>query len=374
MIILRYFSREIVVTMLAVSSVLLLIIMSGRFARYLAEATTGRISVDVLFTLIGYRMPEFLMLILPLGLFIAILLAYGRLYIESEMVVFSACGMSQRQLIGFTLVTAVLTSTVVAALSLWLGPLGAQKTELLLNEQRQRSEFDSLQEGRFQSLGKGQSITYVESLSSNRKRLNHVFVAQSDGEEQTAGQVVMMAEYGEQMLHPDYDQRYLMLNNGVRYEGRPGTSEFKVMRFKTYGQYLPPVDASLAFSNKADAQTTMQLLAAEDLASRVTVQWRFSLPLLVIIVALLAVPLSRTNPRQGRYLKMLPAILIYLVYLGALIGVRGAMDSGKWPLIPGLWGIHLVFFGLSMLLINWHNLRLWRQRRASLAGQGVAHA
>lgn len=374
MIILRYLSREIIVTMLAVSSVLLLIIMSGRFARYLDQATSGRISVDILFTLIGYRMPEFLMLILPLGMFIGILLAYGRMYIESEMVVLSACGFSQRQLLGFTLISAFLTSMVVASLSLWLGPLGAQRTEVLLNEQRQRSEFDALQEGRFQSLGKGQAMTYVESLSSNRKRLNNVFVAQTSSEVALESHAVIVAEYGEQMLHPDYDQRYLMLHNGVRYEGQPGTSNYKVMRFQTYGQYLPPIDESLLAANETDSKTTLALFADEDLTSRVTLQWRFSLPLLVIIVALLAVPLSKTNPRQGRYLKMLPAILIYLVYLGALIGVRGAMDAGTWPLLPGLWGVHLLFFMLSLVLINWHNLQLWRQRRISDASRGAAHA
>jgi lipopolysaccharide export system permease protein len=236
-IILRYLSREILVTMLAVSSILLLIVMSGRFARYLAEATTGRISVDVLFTLIGYRMPEFLILILPLGLFIAILLAYGRIYIESEMVVLSACGMSQRQLVIYTLIPAVIISAVVAAFSLWLGPLGAQKTETLLLEQRQRSEFDALQEGRFQSLGKGQAITYIESLSNNRKRLNHVFVAQADNDPSRENLVVIIAESGEQILHPEYDQRYLILHQGKRYEGRPGSSNYAVMSFETYGQY-----------------------------------------------------------------------------------------------------------------------------------------
>lgn len=362
MIILRYLSREIMVTLLAVSSILLLIVMSGRFARYLAEATTGRISVDILFSLIAYRMPEFLVLILPLGMFIAILLAYGRLYIESEMVVLSACGMSQRQLISFTLVTAFLVSAVVASLSLWLGPLGAQKTDLLLSEQRQRSEFDSLQEGRFQALGKGQAITYVESLSNNRKRLENVFVAQMGTDASQENLVVIVAEAGEQMHNPEYDQRYLMLHNGIRYEGRPGSADYTVMRFNTYGQHMPPVDSSLLISNKIDAKTTQQLFTETDLESQVTLQWRFSLPLLVIIVALLAVPLSKTNPRQGRYLKMLPALIIYLIYLGVLIGTRGAMDSGKWPLMPGLWAVHLLFFVLALWLINWQNFGLWRKR------------
>lgn len=363
MIIFRYLTREILVTMLAVSSILLLITMSSRFARYLAEATTGKISVEILFSLIGYRLPGFLELILPLGFFIAILLAYGRLYIESEMVVLSACGMSQRQLVNITLISAAIVAVAVAAFSLWLGPLGAKQTEIMLEEQRHRSEFDSLQEGRFQSLGKGQAMTYVESVSNNRQRLNHVFVAQIAGDPGQESVAVIVAESGAQTVHPQYGQRYLVLQNGYRYEGLPGSSDYKVTRFSTYGAYLTPSDSSAAFTNKADAKTTTELWATDDLESRVAVQWRVSMPVLVVIVALLAVPLSKTNPRQGRYLKMLPAILIYLVYLGGLIGVRGLMDSGKWPLIPGLWAVHLIFLVLALLLVNWHELRLWQQSR-----------
>lgn len=375
MIIFRYLSREILLTMLAVSSILLLITMSSRFARYLAEATTGKISVEILFSLIGYRLPGFLELILPLGFFIAILLAYGRLYIESEMVVLSACGMSQQRLVNITLISAVLVALVVAAFSLWLSPLGARQTELLLEEQRHRSEFDSLQEGRFQSLGKGQAMTYVENVSNNRQKLNKVFVAQTVGDTASDSVAVIVAESGEQTVHPQYGQRYLVLHKGYRYEGLPGSSDYKITRFSTYGAYLTPSDSSAAITNKADAKTTAELMAADDLESRVALQWRISMPLLVMIVALLAVPLSRTNPRQGRYLKMLPAILIYLVYLGALIGMRGLMDSGKWPLLPGLWMVHLLALILALLLVNWHNLHLWRQRRRnSLINVETEHA
>lgn len=373
MIIFRYLSREILLTMFAVSSILLLITMSSRFARYLAEATTGKISVDILFSLIGYRLPGFLELIVPLGFFIAILLVYGRLYIESEMVVLSACGMSQRQLVNITLVSAVLVAIMVAGFSLWLSPMGARQTELMLDEQRHRSEFDSLQEGRFQSLGRGQAMTYVESVSNNRKQLNHVFVAQVVGDMSQESVAVIVAESGQQMVHPKYGQRYLVLHNGYRYEGLPGNNNYKVMEFGTYGAYLTPADSSAAFTNEADTRTTHELLEADDLESRVALQWRISMPILVLIVAILAVPLSRTNPRQGRYLKMLPAIVIYLFYLGALIGVRGLMDSGKWPLMPGLWIIHVLYLGLALLMVNWHNLRLWQQSRRGRPA-GVSHA
>src|SRR5690606_31566202 len=115
--------------------------------------------------------------------------------------------MSQRRLVNITLVSALLVALLVAGFSLWLSPMGARQTELMLDEQRHRSEFDSLQEGRFQSLGRGQAMTYVESVSNNRKKLNHVFVAQV-GDMSQDSVAVIVAESGQQMVHPDYGQRY----------------------------------------------------------------------------------------------------------------------------------------------------------------------
>ncbi|MDF3013047.1 MAG: lptF, partial [Cellvibrio sp.] len=325
MIIFRYLSRDLLITSLAVSAILLTIFLSGKFSDYLDDAAQGKLAVDVLFTIIAYRMPNLLELILPLGFYLAILLAYGRMYIESEMVVLSATGMSQWQLVRITLVPAALVALVVAMFSFWLSPLGAQLTEQVLAEQRNRSEFESLQEKRFQAIGQGRIMTYVEQVSDDNKRLERVFVAQQDGQSNSS---IVVAETGEQAYKPEYGQRYLIMHNGYRYEGHPGTSEFKITRFSEWGRYLPPTTSEAAFESEADGKTTAQLLSASDLDSKAALQWRISMPLMVLIATLLAVPLSKTNPRQGRYLKMLPAILIYIFYLAFLINARGAIAEG----------------------------------------------
>jgi lipopolysaccharide export system permease protein len=363
LIIFRYLSREVLVTMLAVSSILLLIIMTGRFVRYLADAAAGEIAVEVLFSIMGYRMPGFLELIIPLGFFIAILLAYGRLFVDSEMVVLSACGMSRNQLVVYTMIPALLVAGIVAALTFWISPLGIRQAETLLAQQRTRSEFDTILAGRFQQLGQGQTMAYVESVSHNNQRLNQLFVAQMDAGEQAERVAVIVAEYGEQAVHPLYGQRYLNLHNGRRYEGVPGSSDYQITEFVTYGQYMVPPNIAAGLRNKADAKTTRQLWREDALDSRVALQWRFSLPLLVMVVALMAVPLSHTNPRQGRYMKMLPAILLYMFYLVLLSTLRGAAESGRWPLNPGLWVIHPPFILIAVLMLNWHNIQLWRNRR-----------
>jgi lipopolysaccharide export system permease protein len=235
--------------MLAVSSILLLIIMTGRFVRYLADAAAGEIAVEVLFSIMGYRMPGFLELIFPLGFFIAILLAYGRLFVDSEMVVLSACGMSRNQLVIYTLIPALLVAGIVAALTFWISPLGIRQAETLLAQQRTRSEFDTILAGRFQQLGQGQTMAYVESVSHNNQRLNQLFVAQMDAGEQAERVAVIVAEYGEQAVHPLYGQRYLNLHNGRRYEGVPGSSDYQITEFVTYGQYMVPPNIAAGLRN-----------------------------------------------------------------------------------------------------------------------------
>jgi lipopolysaccharide export system permease protein len=363
LIIFRYLARDTLITTLAVSLILLIIFLSSTFSRYLDEAAQGKLAVDVLFTVIAYRVPYLLELILPLGFYFAILLVYGRLYMESEMVVLSACGMSQARLIQMTMVPAALVALMVAFLSFWLTPLGAAMTEQTLAEQSNRSEFESLQEGRFQAIGEGRIMTYVESINDDAKQLEKVFVAQRDQETTSA---IIFSETGEQVYVPDYEQRYLVLHNGYRYEGRPGTTEFKITRFAQWARYLPPTTSVAEFESEAIAKTTLQLLAANDAESKAILQWRFSMPFMVFIATLLAVPLSKTSPRQGRYLKMLPAIIIYILYLVFLINLRSAMTDEEVPAWMGMWVVHLVFFVVALLLINWQSLLNLKPRSAQL--------
>lgn len=362
MIIFRYLSKDILISSLAVTAILLTIFVSGKFSDYLDDAAQGKLAVDVLFTIILYRMPGLLELILPLGFYLAILLAYGRMYMESEMVVLSACGMSEWQLVRMTMIPALVVAVIVAIFSFWLSPLGAQLTERTLAEQRNRSEFESLQEGRFQAMGQGRIMTYVERVADSNKRLENVFVAQHDAQNAST---VVIAETGEQAFKPEYGQRYLILHNGHRYEGRPGTNEFTITRFDQWGRYLPPTTSAAELESESDARSTSQLMAADDADSKGALQWRISMPLMVFIATLLAVPLSKTNPRQGRYLKMLPAILIYVFYLIFLINARKAIAEGHLSTGLGLWVIHIPFLLIALAMLNWQKMFYSRPKQVT---------
>ena len=177
MIVFRYLSREVLLAFSAVSAVLLVIIMSGRFIKYLAQAAQGMLDPGVLLLIMGYRIPGFLQLILPLGLFLGILLAYGRLYLESEMTVLTATGMSEQRLLSYTLVPAFFIALVCAWLSFVLTPQGVQNVAQILNEQDALTEFDTLVPGRFQAMRDGSRVTYAQELSGGRDELRSVFIS-----------------------------------------------------------------------------------------------------------------------------------------------------------------------------------------------------
>lgn len=378
MIIFRYLAREVLSSMLAVSLVLLMIIISARFVNYLAEAAAGKLDAGVLLTLMAYRLPAYLELILPLGLFIGILFAHGRLYLDSEMTVLSACGMSQRRLVLYTSFSALVVAVIVGMFSLYLGPQGVKASEELLARQRNRTDFETLKPSRFHNLDGGTGISYAESISDDKQQLRKVFMAKvspidpslnlDEAQQNEVDLAVLTAESGQTVIDPNSGRKYLLLANGRRYVGTPGHVDYQVVEFKEFYQRLPEPDYAVKAKRFTDGLTTARLFGEKTAAANAALQWRFSMPVLVLVVGLLAVPLARTQPRQGRYAKMLPAILLYMIYLVCVNGARGMIEEAKQPFPGILWVVHLVFFTFAMILLADKRFIFRRTRRLSGGG------
>jgi lipopolysaccharide export system permease protein len=353
--------------MIAVSFVLLVIIFSGRFVKYLAEAARGDLAADILLPVMMYRLPGFLELIIPLGLFIGILMSYGRLYVESEMVVLTACGVSPSRLAAYTMVPALLVMALVASLSLFVTPLGAARSEALLEDPASSQGLQSLAEGRFQTRRSNNTVSYAQSIGSDGV-MRGVFLSQRSRDK--AGQISMLvtvAEEGEIKVNSETGARYLELRKGYRYDGYPGRLDYQIMSFEQFGELIPEPEGGIRTAAPVDGRPTRALLNSTRLEDRAALHWRLALPLMVPIVALVAMCLSRTDHRRGRYVKMAPAFLIYLGYLMMLANARSAMESGERGAVA-LWLVHLLFLLFAMALLYGPRLlaRL-RNGRADLA-------
>tara|TARA_E500000178_G_scaffold209646_1_gene206868 strand:- start:3722 stop:4846 length:1125 start_codon:yes stop_codon:yes gene_type:complete len=359
MIIFRYISRELLSVTTAVCVVLLLVLISGRFVKYLANALSGEMDPEVIFAVIGYRIPGFLELTLPLAFFLAVLLTFGRLYVENEMSILKGCGFSERKLLSFTLIVATFLSFIVGFLSLYVTPVGIKKAETIFTIQEQKSELDRVTEKTFYSLRGGKSITWVNSISEDRELENVFMTATIEATETSEGSlVIVIADSGRQTkASRDSDERYLTLEKGYRVEGIPGRYDYQITYFDEYGTRLAPPE-ELSEDTATDAMTTQALINSSKVEHQVALQWRFSVPVMMFIVTLLAVPLSRINPRSGRFARILPAVLLYFSYLVSLNTLRGAIEDGSLPVGMTLIPVHLVFLLLALVLIFSEKIQL----------------
>ena len=367
-IIFRYLARDLLATTAAVAVVLLMVVMSSRFVQYLADAAEGKIDPNVIFAIMGYRLPAFLDLILPLAFFLAVLLSYGRLYQDSEMTVLHACGISQMRIAAYTLAVALVVAGIVASLSLWLSPQGMARAEVLIDAQKIRGEFDAMEGGKFYPLRGGKGVSYAEQIRENG-HMEKIFLVEAGAD--AAGEprmVIVVAERGEPKRSDQGQAAYLVLSNGHRYQGVPGRADFEVTRFAEYGQRLPkPTPRNRpGWSESVPTSVLRQSTDPEHVAA---LQWRYSTALLVLVVTLMALPLSRTDPRKGRFARILPAVFLYIVYLVSLNAARGAVEAGALSPTLGLWWIHLIFIGIGAALMLWWTG--WRPRRP---GAGLVRA
>ena len=354
LIIFRYLVRELSGTFFAVTLVLLMIIVSGRLIKTMASAAAGEVSMELILLALLYRMPSFLEIIIPLALFLSILIGYGRLYAESEMTVLTATGFSDKKLLGYSLIPAAFMMLVVALFSMYLSPLGAQKTEDLYLEEAKLTEFELLAPGRFQSAPGGSRVTYTESLSSDKQQMNNVFIADGDA--------LILAQRGTQYVSPETGSRYLELHEGRRYDLTPGSAELQILDFQRYGVRMAEEQPERRKLRK-EAVPTQDLFGSDNPQHVAQLHWRLSLMMLVPVGTLLAFPLSRVNPRQGRFARMFPALMLFMVYVSMLAGLIGLVEKGRVSPYLSLWLVHLLFLLLALAFFLWPAFKRWRYVR-----------
>ncbi len=350
----RYVLRESAQTWAAVTAVLLFILLSNQFARVLGDAAKDKLPRDAVFSVIGLTALQYLTILIPFGLFLAIMLAMARLYRDSEMPAMMACRLGPASLYRPVMVLAVPLAAIVGWLSLDLGPQALREVQRIAAAAERRVDLSAIEPGRFTSAGDGDAVIYAERVAADGS-LSNVFLQRRVG----GALEVVLAEKGRQRPSADPGVRYIVLENGRRYEGRPGESQFRIVEFAEHGiPYTVPAPQDPDF--KPEARSTAELVRAADLESAAELQWRISVPVSALILSLLAVPLSRSRPRQGRYGKMVAGILIYFIYFNLLGAARVWVEQGELAPAIGLWWVHLLILALALVLLGVQNGVFWR--------------
>jgi lipopolysaccharide export system permease protein len=341
----RYILREVLVSWLSVSGVLLAILIPYQVARVLERAAESQYPRGVVFELIALGAVQNLSLILPVGLLLGIVLGLGRMYHDSEMSAAQACGVGARPILVPVLGFTALLAALLALLALQVSPAASAR---MLEQQREAlraGQFAPIAPGKFSTFGGGSTVVYAQGADADGT-LRKVFVQRTRGKQLE----IALAQRATHAYSEGGDLQVITLYDGERYEGIAGERKFRIVRFaeNSIPVRLPPVSGG---ATAVRGLPTSALGASADLEHRAELHWRIALPVMAVIMALIAVPLARLAPRQGRYARVGYAVLIFFVYINLMIAGKTWIEKDAMPEWLGLWWVHLVVAALAVAIL-----------------------
>lgn len=349
MIIRRYLVKQVVSTSMVVVALLTLIIMGGRLIKYFGIAAQGRLDASILFSILGYRLPEFLTLIMPLGFFIGLMLVFGRLYVDHEMAVFNGSGISRNRLSRLLVPAMVGFMAVQTLLMVWVSPWGLRQFEQLTSAQAVRTGFDLVRPKEFVS--SGPYTIYASDLSEDRKNLRDIVFYQR-AKQKDKPDVMILAREAKRVEIPNDTANVVDLIEGRRYEIYPGQPRYSQAEFKSYRLRIESNQEKEVSGTQAESMSMTKLWEKrDDPVVQSELGWRVFGPFIIVLALMLATALSEVNPRQGRYYRLLPAILIFASLIVAMMAVktrvsRGALIVWAYP------AVLLVYAGITALFLR----------------------
>jgi lipopolysaccharide export system permease protein len=339
----RYIFREAFGSWLMVLTVLFVIFMTNQLADILGDAAANRLPRDAVLAIFGLTALRNLMFLTPITLFLGITLALARLNRDGEMAALAACGIGAARLLRPIGALTVLLAAGLGWLAFVSTPAANQRIEEIQFNAQQNVELAAIEAGKFTSPDSGDTVLYAREVVGDE--LRDVFLETQQDERV----IVILAARGRRVIDAATGEQLFVLYDGRRYEGVPGEGEFLVLEFEEHGIPIRPDDEE-EFVTAVAAKSTGELWRSRSLADRAELHWRMSLPLSLFVLAVLAIPLSRTAPRDGRYARLGTALFIYLIYTGWLSIGRGWVERGMVSDSVGLWWVHgiVAFIALWM--------------------------
>ena len=365
MIIIRYLVRETLKSQLAILFILLLIFFCQKLVRILGAAVDGEIPTNLVLSLLGLGVPEMAQLILPLSLFLGLLMTFGKLYTESEITVMHACGLSRMVLIKAAMLLALFTGILAAVNVMWASPWSARYQDEVLGVVNSNPGLAALAQGQFRSSSDGNAVLFIESVDGSN--FNDVFLAQLRPKGNARPSVVV-ADSGHLVLRKDGSQ-VVTLNKGTRFEGTAMLRDFRITEFQDYQAIIGHQTVTLD-PDDTEQMDMRTLWDTHTDKARAELHWRITLIFAVVVMALMVVPLSVVNPRQGRVLSMLPAMLLYLIFFLLQTSLKSNGGKGKLDPVVWMWVVNLLYLGMALVLNMWDTVAM-RKFRARFATKGA---
>lgn len=353
MILFRYLLKEVFVTLIALTVILLFIFISNQAVIYLNRAANGIIPGMIILKLLLCELPGLACALLPLGFYIAILLSYGRLYADHEMICMYTGGYSPLSLLKHTLLMALVVAVMIAWIGFKLVPDFAFQRAAILRTTGIKPIIQTLSPSQFKSISSDKLVFYVESVTRDHDHAQHVFLSRRLDDQVWQ---VIWADEAFARQNPRTGEDDLILTQGHAYVGVPQEQESQLIDFDEMVIQMPKPTSNPEEEISAQPTSVLWPFYGKDRAKSAELQWRLSVPIMVLVLTLIAVPLSHIRPRAGKFSHLLVAIGIYMIYANLMFVARDWMVNGTIPIFVGIIWVHMIFLCLGLGLI-WRDAR-----------------
>ena len=348
--------REFTGTAGATFVALFAILLTTQLIRLLSQAAGGKLVSEAVVALLGFGALMHLPILLSLTLFIAVLMTLSRSYRDSEMAVWFSCGLPLTAWVKPVLKFAAPLVAAIAVLSLLLSPWAQSKSVEYRQRMDTRDDVARVSPGAFKESASGERVFFVEASSGGTGAgqdgsVKNIFI--SSMQHGRLGVMVSTSGYTESLPNGD---RFVVLVNGRRYEGTPGSAEYRVMEFERYAVRIETKEArGIEVTTK---NTPTWELQQRGRAGMGELLWRIGMPLAALNLALLAIPLSFVNPRAGRTNNLILALLAYMLYSNLLSVSQAWVAQGRLRFEIGWWLVHVAMF-LTLILLFFKRLSVF---------------
>ncbi|MBV8679460.1 MAG: LPS export ABC transporter permease LptF [Aquitalea sp.] len=345
----RSLTRELTFTALGVFVVLLAIILSTQAINLLGRAAEGQIANEAVTALIGFWALGLFPLLMILTVFVSVLVVMTRIWRDHEMAVWLSSGLALRDWVWPIMRFTIPLALMVGIVSLFIAPWAEQRSQVYAEILKRREEISAISPGVFKESGSGSKVYFIESYGGEHGAATKIFMQDmSDGKVAS-----ILAKRGYITANED-NERVLVLEDGQRYVGEPGQSDYEVGSFKHYSVIIGGNQKLVTPPNNRQAQPSSALLGSSDPALRSELVWRLSMPLSCLVLALLAIPLSYYNPRSGHAHNLVVALVAFFLYQNSLTLVRNWITQGKVGMASILL-VHVIVLIISVLLLKYRD-------------------
>lgn len=367
MIVVRYLVKEVLTLLSAVLIVVMVIALADQIIKLLSDVAQGHLSVKTFFQLILLYIPYLLTYLLPFALYLSLMIAYGRLYSDHEMIIFFSSGLSYLKFYWISCLQILLVALIVGCLSVWVMPeIKQMRRHLKKQSVVMLAMIQNLHVGEMDEMPNGKGVVYIGG--KDKKNYHDVFMSlKMTGAKHAQGSdwqtVLAKSATPKTIKEKGLNGYYFAFKDGHAYWGHPGEARYQTMAYDEYGVHMyEESDSDVAVKD----WTSKRLMAVKDkdMEARGELAWRIAQPISTLILGLIAIHLSQIDPRRGKFSKLIPAILIYIIYLNTMLLMRSWISNGKLSTMWGMWGLHVGMFLMLCLLI------LWRHVSPSLLSKG----